>query len=66
MNTHYNIFKTTPENNSITTMGSVYHYDEIQPSIDSFKIVHPDCQFYYEVITTSDVKSGFGRDPDLH
>jgi|TARA_B110000240_G_C13221299_1_gene334764 hypothetical protein len=66
MNIHYNIFKSNPENASITSLGKVYHYDEIQPCIDSFKIVHPECQFYYEVIETSKIKPGFGRDPDLH
>tara|TARA_B100000795_G_C22522127_1_gene331784 strand:- start:360 stop:560 length:201 start_codon:yes stop_codon:yes gene_type:complete len=66
MNTHYNIFKTSPGNSVITTMGRVYSYDEVQPTIETFKTVHPECEFYYEVITTSGVKSGFGRDPDLH
>jgi len=66
MNTHYNIFKSNPLDDSIISMGRVYHYDEVQPTIETFKTVHPECKFFYETVNTSTIKSGFGRDPDLH
>jgi hypothetical protein len=40
--------------------------DEVQQYIETMRDIKPHLQLRYESFEVSSVKSGFGRDPDLH
>jgi hypothetical protein len=66
MNKHYTIYKKSLLDSSITELGTIYQFCHVESSINSFKYIYPDHELYYETIETSDVRKGFGRDPELH
>jgi hypothetical protein len=49
--------------NEIDIVNSI---DEVQQYIETMRDTHPHLQLRYESFEVSSVKSGFGRDPDLH
>lgn len=50
-------------NNEIDIVNSI---DEVQQYIDTMRDTQPNLELKYESFEVSSVKSGFGRDPDLH
>ena len=66
MQEHYTIFKRIPNQIIIEEVGNVYDYGEIMPTIANLKSYDPEGEFFYQIVKTSTVRSGFGRDPDLH
>ena len=49
--------------NEIDIVNSI---DEVQQYIETMRDIKPHLQLRYESFEVSSVKSGFGRDPDLH
>ena len=50
-------------NNEIDIVNSI---DEVHQYIDTLRDTQPNLELKYESFEVSSVKSGFGRDPDLH
>ena len=50
-------------NNEIDIVNSI---DEVHQYIDTMRDTQPNLELKYESFEVSSVKSGFGRDPDLH
>jgi hypothetical protein len=50
-------------NNEIDIVNSI---DEVQQYIETMRNTQPNLELKYESFEVSSVKSGFGRDPDLH
>ena len=50
-------------NNEIDIVNSI---DEVHQYIDTMRNTQPNLELKYESFEVSSVKSGFGRDPDLH
>ncbi len=50
-------------NNEIDVVHSI---DEVHQYIDTMRETQPNLELKYESFEVSSVKSGFGRDPDLH
>jgi uncharacterized protein YeeX (DUF496 family) len=49
--------------NEIDVVNSI---EEVQQYIETMRDIKPHLQLRYESFEVSSVKSGFGRDPDLH
>ena len=49
--------------NEIDIVNSI---DEVHQYIETMRDIKPHLQLRYESFEVSNVKSGFGRDPDLH
>jgi len=66
MREHYKIFKRIPKTQVIEEVGNVYSYEEIMPTVENLKLNTPEYEFFYQIVKTSAVRPGFGRDPELH